>query len=172
MTAPPGLVTMEGCVEILMATTPASVRLRMLESSASNVSSSTEFISFHTCDLLFKKPQILFLWKNFTSALLKKKSSTPINLEFYLIYGLRDPKFTHGLLIPVINVSRLYFSSWDGGWCNCGVPNFIFLCALRHSGSSAVGPRVGSAEQPRHRECLDVSHPWQESLDRGEKSKC
>lgn len=64
---------------------------------------------------------------------------------------------------------RLHFSAGDGGRSDRGVTDLSVLCALRRSGTSALGPRVGSTQQPGHRQRLDVSGPRQEPLDRGER---
>lgn len=65
---------------------------------------------------------------------------------------------------------RLYLPVGHGRWCHCWVTNFSFLCALWHPGSSAVGPRAGSSQQPRDRQRLDVSQSWQEPLDWGKRT--
>lgn len=66
---------------------------------------------------------------------------------------------------------RLHLSAGDGGRNDRGVPDFRFLCALRHYGSSALGSRVGSAQQPRYSQRLDIGLPRQEPVDRGERRR-
>lgn len=83
--------------------------------------------------------------------------------------GVKDiitPLIIFNMLCP-----RLHLPAGDGGGGNCGVPDFSLLCALWHFGPSALGPGVGSPQQPRYRQRLDVRHPRQEPLDWGERSQ-